>query len=113
MKRLLIFFALPILLFVLLSCNKDEDTEKTVDFTAQYTTFPVITNADDNGTLTIEIPSEGESNVMGASTWYSDCMVYNTGIEEPQWVQEGSSIFYCSRWSSADWYIRRHDWPCI
>jgi hypothetical protein len=93
MKKLLMLFALPMLFLLVIGCKDDDPTEVTVDFTAQYTTYPVITDSDENGTLTIQIPSEGEGDFIGTSTWYSDCFVYNSATEDPPWVQEGSSIF--------------------
>lgn len=106
--RTLSFFAMLVLLCLgLISCEKEaigpfnnaDDIDvafrsvPSVPFKGVYTTFPAPIAADENGTLTFEIPSEGKATHLGKSSWYSISEVLNTEIEAPPWVQTGSSIF--------------------
>ncbi|MCB0556694.1 MAG: hypothetical protein KDD02_24325 [Phaeodactylibacter sp.] len=104
MKKLLLLPMLALLFVGMVSCEKDQlapvDGQEemiasravTLPFRAWFTTHPVMTGADENGTLTFEIPSEGISNILRQCTWYSDSQVFAT-ILPPPWVQTGTSIF--------------------
>lgn len=104
MKKLLLLPMLALLFLAMLSCEKDElspadgqeeaiaTRDVTMPFMGWYTTYPVLTGADENGTLTFEIPGEGVSNILRQSTWYSVSEIFNT-VTDPPYVQTGNSIF--------------------
>ena len=96
---------LVMLLLALMSCEKDQlgpaagvqdetvvSRDVTLPFVGWYTTYPALIGADENGTLTFEIPGEGISNVLRQSTWYSVSEIFNT-LTGPPYVQTGNSIF--------------------
>lgn len=105
MKRVFLLPMLALLFLAMASCEKDQlgpvtDNQEemvstrdvTLPFMAWFTTYPALIGADENGTLTFEIPGEGVSNVLRQCTWYSLSQIFNT-LEAPPYVQTGNSIF--------------------
>ncbi len=107
MKKLFLLPILALLFAAMISCQKDQAipasevdemvttrANATVPFKAVYITSPVITAVSNSGTLTVEIPSEGNGTHLGKGAWYSDSYVYDTFLDEDgPWGQVGTSIF--------------------